>query len=268
MENSCRKKYKPSSKKWILASSYPEFRRNSALIPANAGLYHYAGNCPVRYIDPDGRETFEITHCIPGFNFERKFVQQVLGEIGTWIYDNAIIWPLAVDGRSGSFPLMNIAYDPKVAANPILEDKNTFIHEIYHQIQYLTIPNAFFTLIDEFELNEQMAKYGNLIGYEAGQSANNILGCTLIKPVYDGKTVINYTYQYDKSLKNYTSLKDLPFLESQAQFVGDYAEEYYKARYGEGLNAEASALLKRRAEIMSNSGYKYTEAVKWILNEL
>jgi len=264
MENSCKENLKLSSKKWVIASCYPKFRRNLCLRSTNADLYHYAGNNPVRYIDPDGRETFFI----PGFDFERKFVQQVLGEIGTWIYDNAIIWPLAVNGRSGSFPLMNIAYDPKVAANPILEDKNTFIHEIYHQIQYLTIPNAFFTLIDEFELNEQMAKYGNLIGYEAGQSANNILGCTLIKPVYDGKTVINYTYQYDKSLKNYTSLKDLPFLESQAQFVGDYAEEYYKARYGGVVDAEASALLKRRAEIMSNSGYKYTEAVKWILNEL
>ena len=57
MENSCRKKYKPSPKKWILASRRTGFRRNSALIPANAGLFHYAGNCPVRYIDPDGKTT-------------------------------------------------------------------------------------------------------------------------------------------------------------------------------------------------------------------
>ena len=56
MENSCRKKYKQSPKKWISASSYPEFRRHLRLIPANAGLFHYAGNCPVRYIDPDGKK--------------------------------------------------------------------------------------------------------------------------------------------------------------------------------------------------------------------
>ena len=58
MENSCRKKYKPSSKKWISASRCTRFRRNPALIPANAGLFHYAGNNPVRYIDPTGQ--FEI----------------------------------------------------------------------------------------------------------------------------------------------------------------------------------------------------------------
>jgi len=55
MENSCKENLKQSSKKWVIASCYPKFRRNSCLRSTNAGLFHYAGNCPVRYIDPDGR---------------------------------------------------------------------------------------------------------------------------------------------------------------------------------------------------------------------
>ena len=58
MENFCKENLKPSSKKWVIASVYPKFRRNLCLRSTNAGLFHYAGNNPVRYIDPNGREDF------------------------------------------------------------------------------------------------------------------------------------------------------------------------------------------------------------------
>ena len=72
MENSCWKKYRMSSKKWILASSYPKFRRNSALIPANAGLFHYAGNNPIRYIDPTGMYEQDHEDKVYSFDIRNK----------------------------------------------------------------------------------------------------------------------------------------------------------------------------------------------------
>jgi hypothetical protein len=72
MENSCLKKYKPSSKKWILASRCAGLRRNSALIPANAGLFHYAGNNPVRYIDPTGMYEQDHEDKVYSFDIRNK----------------------------------------------------------------------------------------------------------------------------------------------------------------------------------------------------
>ncbi len=213
------------------------------------------GNNPVNYVDPDGRVLNSI--------FEKQFVQEVLGEKWLDVYEKTLYISVP-EGRSGSFPIMQgvIFYSKDVYDDPMNSGErgiNTFIHEIYHQVQYCTDLCAFPNLIKEFFINEDVAKNGVFLGYEY-TSANNFIG-TSIKKIYDGNPVMNYVYNYDTdNLSKYTSLKDLPFYESRAEFVGDFAEMYYKVRYLNELSYGKE--LKQMAEILKNSGFN-TEAVIW-----
>ena len=49
------------SKGWIPAVKIEENMRKKAPVPTSLRLYHYAGNNPVRYVDPDGNDIKEIT---------------------------------------------------------------------------------------------------------------------------------------------------------------------------------------------------------------
>lgn len=209
----------------------------------NLSLFHYAGDNPVRYVDPDGR--------MYNNPFEKEFVYQVLGAVGVFVYNSSIILPVPNIWRAGSF-----------IGGLVFYDWNTFIHELFHQIQYNLDFGAFPKLIQEYALNNQMAENGSIIGTEKCYRPD---GSYYYKYIYDGKTIDNYTYQYSNSnLSEYKTLSDLPFYEAQAQFVGDYAELYFKARFGNGIDSYNQYKLKQMARIMKNSGYEETEAVKWI----
>ena len=55
MRNAEKKFCTQNSHNWLSAVKFAETRRKLRLVPTNANLYHYAGNNPVKYTDPDGR---------------------------------------------------------------------------------------------------------------------------------------------------------------------------------------------------------------------
>ena len=215
----------------------------------------------MKYVDPDGR--------LYKNRFEQIFVYQVLGEIGLLMYARSKFISVPFKNfRSGSVIGGVIAYDKETYKNPTLtyKSRNTFIHEIFHQVQYYKEIGAFPELVNEYVINEAVSKIGLNPTIEVEKSNSILLWKIRIIP---GDIIIDYTYEYDKqNLGKYKTLDDLPYYESQAQFVGDYASLYFEERFGKGLLPTQKDQLKQMAIIMNNSGYENTEAVRWILNDM
>ena len=77
-----RKFYQNSSKSWLSAVRSMETRGKKQLLPSNGNLYHYGGNNPVKYTDPDG-----------------KFIQTIL----SWQHQNSLQNKNATIGQYQSY---------------------------------------------------------------------------------------------------------------------------------------------------------------------
>ena len=148
-------------------------------------------------------------------------------------------WKVNIMSKTIAMMTQGIYIEGKQYDSPMKTSRGReiLIHEIYHQIQYQQDSGAFSALMDESLLNKE--KYAN--GFE------------------------NYTYDYKLKFRNneLSTLTDLDFYEAQAQFVGDFGKMYYEQRYLKNSGPDSN--LKDMAEVMANSGFADTEAVKWAL---
>ena len=79
--------YSSSSKNWISALKHSGIRFSNVSGNTYGDLYHYAGNNPVHYIDPDGRED---TGVYIQQGHEKTFAQKIDDELTRFFYRNIL----------------------------------------------------------------------------------------------------------------------------------------------------------------------------------
>ena len=229
MENSCRKKYKPSPKKWIFASKRTGFRRNPGLIPANAGLFHYAGNNPVRYIDPDGRiiriDKYASQEQIAEYNEAIKYLSTSRRgkELIQKLEESPMIFTIEFNYSN------NDAYDPE--SNVIKWDSNSgletgsgdiqsaalgLIHEMGHAEQDLKGKfNPVFQIANKEEKKsakllleeENLATTENVVATQLNEpKRRSYLDYKGVKTMSNSTQFVNTTYEAQKKFKYYYNL--------------------------------------------------------------
>ena len=192
-------------------------------------------------MDPDGRRDLTVE--------EIDFIYEILGNDGLAVTDNLSV-KMAPKDRAGSMIWHTIYLERSVYVDSLKTSrgKNDLIHETFHQVQFM--------------FNSAIPSIIPLVGI--GESAWDKLGMEQLL-FATGFDVYSFGDYRDYDISIYSCLNDIPFLEAQAQLVGNYAQLYDNAKNGIKLSEKEKKALKKSAEILNNSGFEESESVKWVL---
>ena len=195
----------------------------------------------MKYLDPDGNRFLTAK--------EKDFVSEILGDKSEFV-TSAIILPLP-GNRAVSLPVGVIGLTSNYQKQ--LNDHvsvNKLIHESYHQVQYF----------DHNSDKREKNLYEKISDKISSKNMTKLVFLSFVSEQFSYTLNNNEVYKYG-SIDDIGKLSDITYLEAQAQFVGDFAELYYKIRY-EGSLIGMKQLVKMN-QIIENSGI-YSEATKWI----
>ncbi len=200
----------------------------------NMHLYHYAGDNPVKYTDPDGKRVITVQ--------EKNLISEVIGyDIG-----NIRIFGLKKSGISLPFGFIGTIQHTLESPYSSNEINSLFIHEAFHQFQYSKSFFNFFRLI-----GEQILRIFGVNVYDYGKDAFSS-GNSNIQSLDDIKYLEGRAEFVQDFAQSYLSYQEYQAKADGAALFPDLQEQY------QSLADRAKASAGKYADVLSNSGLTST----------